>query len=103
DDCEGANFHRPPATSSSFPVTTPEATVMRAFPEIGICTRAMPRLMGASTVVFPEESVLVKLTTVPSGTAFPLQSRTGSVWIQSWRFSQPADLIRKLQASEATC
>ena len=74
---------------------------MRASPDTGISTRAVPRLIGASTVALPAASVLVKLTTVPSGTLLPLQSRTGSVCTKSFPETH-SDLIRKLQASEAT-
>src|SRR5205814_8459875 len=75
-----AKRRRPhPPTSSSLPVTTPDATVTRARPFIGISIFVTPRLIGTSTVVFPAASLIVKLTTVPSGTAFPEQSRTGSV------------------------
>src|SRR5581483_7298267 len=94
--------HWPPATSSSFPVTTPEATLMRAPPSTGISTLATPRLIGTSTVVFPPASLLVKLTTVPSGTGLPEQSRTGSVSTRNAFFTRLA-LIRRLHASAATC
>src|SRR5215470_9864716 len=76
---QNQQLHCFPVTFSSFPVTTPDATRMRALPSTGICTRAIPRFTGASTVVLPVLSVLVKLTTVPSGTGLPLQSRIGSV------------------------
>src|SRR5206468_9531747 len=98
----GGHFHWPPATSSSFPVTTPEATVIRARPSTGISTFATPRLMGTSTVVLPASSTLVKLTTVPSGTELPEQSRTGSVSTRKSFLARPA-LMRRLQASAATC
>src|SRR5947209_19660160 len=74
---------------------------MRASPDTSVSTRAVPRLIGAPTVVLPAASILVKLTTVPSGTLLPLQSRTGSVCTKSFRETY-SDLIRKLQASEAT-
>src|SRR5690348_13522724 len=98
----GLHWACPPATSNSLPVTTPEATVIRARPSIGISTFATPRLIGTSTVVLPAESDFVKLTTVPSGTALPEQSRTGSVSIRNAFFVRLA-LIRRLQGSAATC
>src|SRR5439155_23736332 len=101
-DIERQPHHCLPSTESSFPVTTPEATKILAPPFIGTCTRATPRLMGASTVVLPLASTLVKLTTVPSETAFPLQSRTGSVSTKNFPAFH-SGLIRRLQASEATC
>src|ERR1700756_873362 len=68
-----------PPMRSSLPIATPEATEIVASPSAGISTLATPRLIGASTVVLPVTSTLLKVTTVPSGTALPLQSRTGSV------------------------
>src|SRR5947207_10279190 len=100
--CYSLFFHRAPPKLSSFPFTTPDATEMRAGPETAISTRATPRLIGASTVVLPLASVLEKLTTVPSGTKFPLQSRTGSVSTDI-PFDPGTALILRLQASEATC
>src|SRR5467141_3464591 len=100
--CDSEFSHRAPPRLSSFPFTTPDATEMRAGPETAISTCATPRLIGASTVVFPLASVLVKLTTVPSGTKLPLQSRTGSV-STAIPFGPGTALILRLQASEATC
>src|SRR5438309_2091910 len=98
---EAAGHGRPP-TLSSFPVTTPDATVIRDGPDTGSSTRATPFFTGASTVVFPLGPTCVKLTTVPSGTALPLQSRTGSVSTTSF-FPAGCAWMRRLQASEATC
>src|SRR5580765_3064198 len=65
-------------TRMELPITTPEATETTPRDD-NICARATPCLTGASTVLFPLSSVLVKVTTVPSGTRFPEQSRTGPV------------------------
>src|SRR6266700_710142 len=84
------------------PITTPEATDMTARDEAVIWARATPCLMGASTVLFPVLSVLVKVTIVPSGTAFPEQSRTGSV-STTMPLAVRWTLMRRLQGSDATC
>src|SRR5215470_7683500 len=94
--------HWPPPTSSSFPVTTPDATVILARPSTGSSTLATPRLIGTSTLAFPPLSTLVKLTTVPSGTELPEQSLMGSVSIRKPFFAL-LDLIRRVQASAAIC
>ena len=60
-------------------MTTPDATEMVAGPAVFKVARATPFLMGASTVLVPLLSAAVKVTTVPSETGFPVQSRTGSV------------------------
>src|SRR3954454_15235326 len=64
----------------------------------------MPFFTRASTVLLPFESTEVKVTMVPSGTAFPEQSRTGAVCTRMPFFSGRA-LMRKLppQGSAAVC
>src|SRR5450755_1371459 len=59
---------------SSFPNTMPEAAEITAAPAVAICARAIPCLMGASTVLFPFAPVAVNVTMVPSGKEFPAQS-----------------------------
>src|SRR5260370_28664858 len=65
-------------TCSSFPRTTPEATVMEASSEKGKKARAMPFLMRPSTVLRPRLSVCLKVTWVPSVPGWRVHSRTGS-------------------------
>src|ERR1700739_2802641 len=61
----------------------------------------MPCLSGTSTVDFTSLYDSVNVTIVPSGTAFPLQSRTGSVC--SWTLSPDAlAFIFRLQGSPGT-
>src|SRR5581483_6957328 len=98
----GAPCHLPPPpTWISFPMTTPDATDIVAPCWMGMTVRATPRLIGASTVLLPSGPIAVKLTMVPSGSALPLQSRTGSV-STSTPFGVGCALIRRLQASFAT-
>src|SRR5579863_2374033 len=75
----GEMHHGCAPTRTSFPITTPEAAEIEVAPEASICACAIPRLMGASTELFPFALVAVKVTIVPSGTGLPAQSRTGSV------------------------
>src|SRR5579862_892854 len=63
----------------SFPITTPDAADITTGPSAISCARATPCLIGASTVLVSFPSLAVNVTTVPSGTGLPAQSRTGSV------------------------
>src|SRR6185312_12317622 len=83
-------LHCLPPTCSSFPSTTPAATVIVALSDAGSSARAMSFLMRASTVLLPVLSVWIKVTIVPSGTGLPLQSRIGSVsTIVFWAVGRP--------------
>src|SRR5207302_4838741 len=70
--------HCPP-TRTSFPMTTPEAAEITTGPVVVIRACATSCLIGASTVLVSLPFFAVNVTTVPSGTGFPEQSRTGSV------------------------
>src|SRR5207253_5087097 len=94
--------HFPLPICSSLPSTTPEATEMAALSESGSSARAISRLMRASTVLRPLGSTSMKVTMVPSGSELPEQSFTGSVSTTMARSVRWA-LMRKLQASAATC
>src|SRR5438067_10538567 len=101
-DEQALRLHRAPPQCSSFPRTTPEATVIVAFGAAGRSARATPRFTRASTVLRPRESVWMKVTIVPSGTGLPLQSRTGSVSTTMPSFVGWARK-RRLHGSDATC
>ena len=75
---------------------------MTTGPVAMICARATPCLIGASTVLVSFPPFAVNVTTVPSGTGLPEQSRTGSVSTTIPLFVR-CPLMRRLQGSEATC
>src|SRR5215469_5711116 len=97
-----SRLHRLPPNLTSLPATTPEATVMVAPGTAGNSAWATPRLTRASTVERVWPSLSTNVTMVPSGTGFPLQSRTGSV-STSTPFFAGAAWKRRSQGSEATC
>src|SRR6185437_7128073 len=94
--------HCCPPTFTSLPMTTPEATEMVAGPGILSSTCAISFLTGTSTVLSPAGLLAVKVTTVPSETGLPLQSRTGAVCTRIPLGLRSA-LICRWQASEPTC
>src|SRR5581483_2886665 len=74
-----------------------------ALSDEGSSALAMPFLMRASTVLLPVLSFWVKVTIVPSGTALPVQSRTGSVSTIIRSRVRWLTCIRKLHGCDATC
>src|SRR5581483_2186402 len=93
--------HSPPPQRTSLPSVTPEATEIVLPGTAGSTARATPFFTRASTVERPwPGSLEMKVTMVPSGTAFPEQSRTGSVSAISPSFSL-CTLKRRLQGSDA--
>src|SRR4051812_36335585 len=71
--------HSFPPTRNSLPIATPDAAEITTDPLARIVARATSCLTGASTELVSLPPLAVKVTTVPSGTGFPEQSRTGSV------------------------
>src|SRR5579872_1035272 len=94
------NYSFPPRRSS-FPIATPDAAEIETGPFARMVARATSCLTGASTEPVSPPLFAVNVTTVPSGTGLPEQSRTGSV-STTMPLGVLSPLMRKLHGTEAT-